>query len=229
VDYLTAVAVVAPTPGGADREADTPYLDRLSDELELSAPRPILPRDFAVLARRFGAYRATAIDGYRPSDGTSGHTATITLAMADEVGNALPGLELTAITTALAAMREVGWAIYTLNPTHSIIDVTYAATAYPDTDPVAVKAAADAKLATYLSGAAWGAREDTGETREWLNEPTVRYLELAEQLQRVEGLRFVDSLTFAIHGNVLGTANVVMPGVAPLPTAGTIPGTVAAG
>jgi hypothetical protein len=229
VDYLTAVEFLAPTSGGADREGDTPYLDRLVGELALQTPRPIVPNDFAVLARRFGAYRATVIDGYNPADDTSGNPAMVAVSMIDETGNALSGAELTRISGLLDAMREVGFSVPTFNPTHSIIDVDFTATAYPGWEPQTVEDAAIEQLQTYLSSARWGAREDTGEIREWLNEPIVRHLEVAEQLQRVEGLRFVDSLELAIQGDPLAAANVTMPGVAPLPTPGTITGAVTAG
>lgn len=229
VDYLTDVAFVAPTSGGTDREGDIPYLDRLADELALQSPRPIIPNDFAVLARRFGAYRATVIDGYNPADDTTGNPAMVALAMIDEVGANLSGGELTRISGLLDAMREVGFSVPTFNASHSIITVDFEATAYPGWEPQAVEDAGIEQLQTYLSAARWGAREDTGETREWLNEPVVRHLELAEQLQRVEGLRFVDSLELAIQGNALAAANVTMPGVAPLPTPGTITGAVTAG
>jgi hypothetical protein len=51
VDYLTAVEFIGTTEGATDRESDEAYLDRLAEELTLQAPRPIVPHDFAVLAR----------------------------------------------------------------------------------------------------------------------------------------------------------------------------------
>lgn len=229
IDYLTAVEFVGVTSRGEDREADTPYLDRLSDEFELFSPRPILPRHFATLARRLGAYRATAIDGLNPATGTTGNRAMVAVAMIDAAGEKLSTAELTRISGELAAMREVGWAVPTLDPTYTTIDVAWTATAYPGWDPAVVNAAAAAQVAAYLSPATWGTRPDTGEEREWLNEPLVRYLEVAEQLQRVEGLRYLNSLTIAKSGQTPGTSNVTMTGLAPLPRPGVIGGTVAAG
>lgn len=226
VDYLTAVEFVAPTSGGEDREADEAYLDRLGDEFELFTPRPILPNHFAVLARRFGAFRATALDGLDPSDGSTGNPAMVAVAMIDEAGNPLGTTERNAIAAQLDAMREVGFAVPAFDPEYTDIDVTYTATAYPGWDPAVVEVAADAAVASYLSPARWGIREDTGEDREWLNDPLVRHLEVAERLQRVEGLRFVDSLTIGVSGGTMGTANVTMTGFAPLPRVGAITGSV---
>jgi uncharacterized phage protein gp47/JayE len=64
------VTLDAPTAGGVDAESDADYLDRLHELLTLLAPRPILPNDFAVLARTVaGVGRATAIDLYNPTTG----------------------------------------------------------------------------------------------------------------------------------------------------------------
>jgi hypothetical protein len=229
IDYLTAVEFVGVTDGGEDAEGDAPYLDRLGDELEISTPRPVLPSHFAVLARRLGAYRATVIDGLDPGDGSTGNRAMVTLATVNEAGEPLPGVQATAIGVALEAMREVGWEVHMIDATYGVVDVAYTATAYPGEDPVATKAAADAALLDYLSPAKYGAREDTGELREWINRPLIRYLEVAERLQRVTTLDTVDSLTIALNGGAMGTANLTLPGYAPLPQPGAITGTVAAG
>jgi len=229
VDYLTAVEFVGITDGGQATEADSPYLDRLQDELAISTPRPILPWHFAVLARRLGAYRATVIDGLDPVAGTTGHPAMVTIATVDEAGQPLPGALRTEIGETIEAMREVGWAVNMIDATYGVVNVAYTATAYPGEDPVATKAAADAALLSYLSPATYGAREDTGELREWLNRPVVRYLEVAERLQRVESLDTVDSLTISLGAGAMGTSNLTLPGYAPLPTPGAITGVVSAG
>lgn len=68
LSFVTSVTQNAITTGGVDAETDTDYLNRLTAELQLLAPRPILPSDFAVFARNIsGVYRATAIDGYNPN------------------------------------------------------------------------------------------------------------------------------------------------------------------
>lgn len=68
LSFVESVVTTAITSGGADAETDDEYLDRLSNELQLLTPRPILTGDFAVLARRVpGVHRAVAIDGYDPN------------------------------------------------------------------------------------------------------------------------------------------------------------------
>lgn len=64
VDHITMVAA---TSGGLDDEDDDAYLNRLTANLQLLTPRPILPNDFSELARNLpGVFRATALDGYNP-------------------------------------------------------------------------------------------------------------------------------------------------------------------
>jgi uncharacterized phage protein gp47/JayE len=87
--WVNTITAVGTSAGGADAETDDEYLDRLAAELQLLSPRPILPPDFAVLARRVaGVHRAVAIDNYEPPEAVPNVTRV----------NANPGL-----TAALAA------------------------------------------------------------------------------------------------------------------------------
>jgi hypothetical protein len=72
IAYVDSVAVVGTTSGGVDAETDEEYLDRLVDELQLMAPRPIVPTDFEVMARRIaGVDRAVALDGWDAASSAS--------------------------------------------------------------------------------------------------------------------------------------------------------------
>jgi hypothetical protein len=52
---------------GTDPETTTQYLNRLTSELQLLAPRPITPSDYALFSQNVpGIYRALAIDGINP-------------------------------------------------------------------------------------------------------------------------------------------------------------------
>lgn len=67
LEHVQSIALVGQTTGGVDAESDDDYLARLVEELRLLTPRPILPEDFAVLARRVaGVARAVAVDLYSP-------------------------------------------------------------------------------------------------------------------------------------------------------------------
>jgi hypothetical protein len=62
------VVTTTVSAGGVDAENDIAYRDRLAAELTLSSPRPILPDDFAILARNVtGVTRALAVNGSIPA------------------------------------------------------------------------------------------------------------------------------------------------------------------
>lgn len=229
-DFLEGVAFDSPTAGGQEAEADDLYLDRLTTELQLQSPRPILPRDFAVLARRLAGigYRATAIDGLNPADDTTGNERMVAVALVDSAGAAASGTVLSTVRAQMEEMREANFQVPTINATYSTIDAHFTATAFPGWDAEVVRQQGIDRLTDYLSPARWGSREDTGEELEWVNHPVVRYLEMAAQLDRVEGLDEITSLAFSKAGQPLGTADVSMSGYAPLPLPGEITGVVTA-
>lgn len=221
LDYVNTVTLTTTTSGGVDEETDEDYLNRLVELLRLLTPRPILPEDFSVLAKTVaGVGRATAINGYNPADSTYDNERMITVAVADEDGAALSNPVKTAVDEYLTEQREVNFVVHVIDPTSNTIDVTFTAVAWTNWDPAEVETAAEAAVADYLSPATWG-RSQEGDDSQWNNKTVVRYLELAGVLENVSGLDYVTALT--IEG---GTSDVTMTGVAPLPTPGTISGTV---
>lgn len=67
VDWIQTAWVVGYSANGSDPEDDAVYIQRLSDNLALMAPRPILADDFAVFAQNIpGVWRAAVLDNFRP-------------------------------------------------------------------------------------------------------------------------------------------------------------------
>lgn len=104
---VASVATTDVTSGGVDPETEAAYLNRLSSELQLLAPRPILAADFAAMAPNVeGVFRALAIDGLNPgrtvTDGVTNSTATVTSATANfvsgDVGRPISGTNIPAST-----------------------------------------------------------------------------------------------------------------------------------
>lgn len=223
VDSLSWVASIASTTitaGGADAETDQQYLDRLTEELSLMSPRLILPNDFAIYARRTpGVYRAVAIDGYDPGLGTYNHDRTISVAVVDVDGNAVPAGVKTAVDASLQEQREVNFLVYVIDPTITAINVTFTAKAQIGFLPADVETRAEAAVTAYLQSSSWGGGNLT--PPQWVYDDRVRYLEVATILNNVEGLQYVTALT--IQGVA---ADYVLPGVAPLTSPGAIVGTV---
>ena len=70
-DILVSTILIISTPStlptltrGTDAETSSAYLNRLANELQLLAPRPITPTDYSVFSQNVsGVYRATTYDG----------------------------------------------------------------------------------------------------------------------------------------------------------------------
>lgn len=229
------IALTGSTANGADDEDDLSYRNRLSSELALQSPRPILPADFAVLAKRVAEVdRSVAIDLYKPADqplpGSPAETnrpRSVTVAVVKADGEPVSAGGKTAVRNLLQAMRETTFEVWVIDPSYTTVDVTFAAVAFPGWDTADVQARAIAALQAFLSPKDWGTLPYSDE-RVWLRETVVRYLEVAEALNRVEGLRYLSSLVIGPSGGPLAASDVALAGVAPLPRAGVVGGTVVA-
>jgi hypothetical protein len=143
--FVTGVTVPAPSSGGAEAEADDVFLGRLAETLTLSSPRPILPADFALLARTIpGVYRATAVDLLKPDSASgavptpagaesTGNARTITLAVTDVNGLSVGSVVRTAIANYLASEREVNFLVYVVDALYRAIAVTTTVKVWPTT------------------------------------------------------------------------------------------------
>ena len=232
LDFIEQVVLEGPTSGGTDAETTEAYLARLSDLLTLLSPRPILPQDFAVMAQRSipEIARATAIDLYDPGPPpVTDSPRSVTVAVVGADGEPVSAAVKQEADDLLQSQREVNFLVHVIDPEYTTIDVAFDARAYPGYEPTDVHDRVVAELQAYLSPATWGV-PPYGDTsaQSWINDTTIRYLELTQIVNEVEGVHYVASLTFAKGGQTKGTADVVMTGVAPLPRPGAIAGTVEA-
>jgi len=221
LDFIATVTLDAPTTGGTDAEDPDAYLDRLSDLLTLLTPRPILPQDFAIIAQREvpEVARATAIDLYKYDTSTPNTPRCVTVVCIDPDGQPVSSGTKAEVDALLQSMREVNFLVYVGDPTYTAMAVTVALTAYPGYVKADVEARVQAALLNYLHPATWGV-PPYGDTsgRSWLNTPTVRLLEVAEVVNETEGVHYITALTIGVAGGTMGTSDVTMSGVAPLPT-----------
>jgi uncharacterized phage protein gp47/JayE len=228
LDFIQSVTLAGATTGGQDAETADDYLNRLSDMLTLLAPRPILPNDFAVMARTMteGVARACAVDLYNLSTQTGNQPRCCTVYVCDLNGNACSAAVKTACLAQLQSQREINFLCFVGDPTYNQIDVTFAVTNYQAYDPTDVANRVIAALTNYLQPYIWGLPQfgDTGSVN-WINETTLRYGELITLINNVQGVRYVKTLTFGIHGGAMGSVDVALTGMAPLTRPGTITGT----
>lgn len=230
-DFVVDISLDAPTAGGTDGETTDEYLTRLRGLLTLLSPRPILPGDFAVIAKQNPAVeRATAIDLFQAGldlnpDPKAGPTTPIpatsatpvercvTVAVVGADGQPVGDAVRQDVANELDALREVNFLVYVIDPTYTNVAVTFSATVYAGYDAQGVIDQAEADVAAYLSPANFGV-PPFGDQPAWINDTKVRYLEVAEIVNRTEGLWYIVDLK--LNG---GTADVTLTGPAPLPNA----------
>lgn len=238
--WLAAVTLTGSSVGGATEETDSAFEDRLASELQLSAPRPILPPDFVAFAKRNPAVeRAVALDLYQPAAGSGSipdglgagatnveRAVTVFVVAAD---GSDPGVGVrTSVQADLAARREAGFLPYVGVVTYEAVDVAFQAQAYPGWAIADVQARGIAAVADFLSPANFGVSSD--DERDWLFDDRVRLGELVEVLNRVPGLWRLTGPGASGMPTIMGSAAdfVLTGGPVVLPTAGTITGTVTA-
>jgi len=229
IDALAGVASIASTAvtaGGIDAETDEDYLDRLVEELRLSSPRPILPGDFAILAKRIaGVHRAVAIDGYNPADGSTNNERMVAVAALDINGVDVGPTARTAIAAYLDSLRELNFIVNTMVSTSTVMAVTVTVRALVGADKVAVRAAVEQALRDYLSPKNWAGGSESPPV--WRDEWIVRYLEVAQVVNAAAG---VDHITTSggLFDLLVNAArlDVTLIGVAALPSPGVMTVTV---
>lgn len=112
-DWINTVVVSGASSGGADPEEDDTYLNRLTANLGLMSPRPILARDFAVLARNIpGVWRAAVIDNFQGGANAKQRIASTYTTGTFTLGNLTGGP--TGPIPAVATAAQVGSAIAAL-------------------------------------------------------------------------------------------------------------------
>jgi hypothetical protein len=215
------VVATAASAGGIDAETDDAYLDRLREELQLLAPRPILATDFAVVARRVaGVYRALGLDGYDPAAGTYNHDRTVTVALVDENGAAVAAPVKAAVVALLESEREVNFVVHTMDPTFTNVGTAFTITVRDGYVPADVLASAVAAVNAFVNPATWGGGDE--QPPEWFLKTTVFRGEVYQVIYDVPGVKAVTALT--LNG---GVVDVALAGAAPLPANTGVVGTLA--
>jgi len=156
---------------------------------------------------------------------------TVTISIVDEAGEPLSVPIRNEVDAYIESAREVNFVLHIIDPSYTLIDVTFAAKANSGWDPMDVEVRAEAAVADYLSPGNWGLPSDTGDVPfapQWINQTLVRYLELAQVLNSVPGLNYIETLTFRRGTDGFATTDVLLPGPIPMPRPGVITGTVTA-
>lgn len=232
--YTAAGAVISTTAGTPGNDSTTGWTERFCSAVApataaFAAVRPVVIATGGAAEIHYvdkwqlreGSVDTTWVVGPAPA---ANNEKMVTVVAVDEAGAAASGAVKTAIKADLEAKREWNFVVNMADPTFTPLAFVWAARALPNYDTAQVDADVDAALADFASPAMWGRTRDVesvDENKDWANRDTVRYLEVAEVINRVPGVDYIESLT--VNG---GTADVKLPGIAPLPTFGSSTGTV---
>ncbi|RYZ32029.1 MAG: hypothetical protein EOP01_02100 [Propionibacteriaceae bacterium] len=212
---VLGVTATGASVNGADDESAEDYLDRLVQAQSLTHRGFVLAPDAAIQARTVpGVHRARAVDNYDSDTGTAGVERTISVYAVDVAGNAVTGTVRSTLLAYLDGLRETNFVVRVGTPTYTPVQVTFSGKAKAGRDPAVVQAAVLAKAYSILDPGTWAGGADT--PPEWRDERVVRYLDLAGQLDAVDGVDYLSSLT--LNG---GSVDVLLPGVVALPASRT--------
>lgn len=191
--YVTNMTLVAPTTGGVDQQDDNDYLNMVSQEMQLRSRSIITLIDFEIVAvNTTGIGRAVAI-----ASGT--HPRDITVFVTDASGNPVASSIKTTLATQYSATRMVNATVAISDPSYTTVSVTYRALAVPAADPTGLQTAINARLATELNPATWGAPQSgdglAGLT--WVDTPVVHVNRLIGVISGVGGVNYVESCSIS--------------------------------
>jgi hypothetical protein len=222
---VDGVVLDAPLTDGEDPEGDVAHAARLREDLTIQSGRPILPRDFAVLARRHPsakyAWPVNLLDPAAPGVETPGHVAIV---VTDEIGEALGDTAMQEIAASLTAAAGpiVGITVHVLPPAYTTVDIT-AEVVFEDGFPaLQVLPAVKDMLRLAVSPSGWIERLST---RDVVDAPaeTISDHQLIMRLRDVEGVKDVPAL---LIGDGTSTTVTLEPRVG-LPRPGVIDATEA--
>ena len=225
-DFVDSVVLTETSAGGTDAETVSDYMNRLSDYMRNLSTRPILAEDYARLANQQpGVFRAVALDGYDPNNDTYFNDRMVTIVGIDQFGLDLPDEVKSDLDTMLQSMREINFLIYVIDPSRTVIDVSFEVAVIQNFSTSFVEASCITAVTNYLSPQNWGFDRSvttTGATRTWVDTQFVYYNEVLSVLSNVDGVDHVVNMTMGRQGDPLTKQDISLD----LPAALTEPGTI---
>ena len=132
------------------------------------------------------------------------------------------------LTDYLEKYREVNFQVYSIIPNYVPINVQWTATVSPGYSTSDVTTAGNSAIRSYLSPANWAGGTNSPPTWD-ATKKSIGVLDIAGVLGKVAGIASVTSVQLAVYktsGTTMGTVDINMNGIAPLPVANVITGTV---
>lgn len=225
LSFVTKVETTETTHNGEEAEEGSAYLTRLAETMQTLAPRPILGRDVAILARTIaGIQRAGTIDNYNAETAESEKEKTISVYPVSAAGGTVSTPIKEALKALLAEKREVNFVFIVADPTSNAIDVKATVVHATGFSAAEAKAQAEEALKSLLNPATWGA--EGNQTNEapttFIPTTTLRYQDVVTAINNCQAIDHYSLLEIRLHSGSFGTTDVTMTGKAPLPKVETL-------
>jgi hypothetical protein len=226
--WIQTITLDSDTAGGTEAEDETTYRNRLVAKERRDSPTIITALDAQEAILEIpGVGRCLILDNYVPKVGEEapreGVPGAFTAGVSDPAGEDVSSETKEQALALVNFERLLDLTGYVIDPTRTGVTVEYEFTVFPGWEDEAVKAAADAAVAQYLSDAVWGLLPGAGGADDWQDELTVRYSKIYGVLNGVQGLN--DVLSVKINGLLNTDATLAGPGA--LPTITSITGVLA--
>ena len=159
---------------------------------------------------------------------TFNYPRTVTVTPVDINGLPVSPVIADSLVNYLESRREVNFTVNVINPNYVPIDIQYSVYVAPTYTAAAVQSSINTALRNYLSPANWGGGSNTppfwdGSTN------TVRVMDIASIIGGVAGVYSIISVltrTSYPTGGAYSNSDITLSGVAPMPIANTITGSV---
>lgn len=220
IAYVTTVEMTTETSGGEEAEESSVYLSRLVETMQTLAPRPILARDVAILARSVsGVFRAAVRDNYKVTTNESGLEKTTSVAVANAEGKDPGETVRNAVAALLSSRREANYQFFVAPPNLEEIDVK--ATLVEATGFSHAEALAQCKAALErLLNPALFATGPSAEPTIWEYLTLLRFQDFVTVVNNCQAVDHYTVLETRKHGGTYSaTADITMTGAFPLPVA----------
>lgn len=163
---------------------------------------------------------------YNPN--TFNYPRNVTVAPVDQNGLAVTPTIAYTLIDYLESRREVNFTVQAINPSYVPIDIEYSVYVAPTYTAASVESAVSSAVRAYLSPATWAGGSNTPAYWDG-SASTIRVMDIAALIGSVNGVYSVVSVQIRTSyptGGSYSTTDIALNGVAPLPIANTITGTI---
>ena len=156
---------------------------------------------------------------------------TVTVAAVQSSGKPLSPATATALEAYLESQREVNFIVNVIPPTYTSIDVIWTATCYSNYDPSVVEVAIEQTIQTYLNPQTWALGKSTPPYWD-PSQNSIWYLTVVTLIGETPGVQHLESVGIRYTPSVSTEpvsyvqSDLLLPGYAPMPTAGYVKGNV---